>query len=222
MKDDQTRVFELTLTGQLSLDFVNTVDWRASEQPDEFINSYSDLVWWGQHAGIFDDAQASIRKAARRPVEARAALERVLAFRETLFRIFSSIIDEQSPRQSDVMILNGKLAEALAHRRLVPASAGQVWTWSDTGKGSDDVDRMVWSIARAAGELLTSPNLKQLRKCDGAKCSWLFLDTSRNGSRRWCNMSVCGNRAKVHRFYQQRKVGIDRRESTQAVRNKAP
>jgi len=209
MNDDTTRVFELTLTGQLSLDFVNTLDWRESDHANDFINTYSDLVLWGQHAKVLTkhEARNLLREAERSGGGSASALEGALLLRETLFRVFSAIIDKRRPKKSDLDFFNGKLAEAFSHLRVAPAAQGFALEWeSNDSSGDQNLNCLMWSITRAACELLTSADVSQLRRCAGEGCGWLFLDTSRNQSRRWCYMSVCGNRAKARRFYRQVKA----------------
>jgi predicted RNA-binding Zn ribbon-like protein len=186
----------------LSLDFVNTVEWRTSEGPEEYLNSYADFVRWGQHTGVLTESHARrlAREASRRPDEAKVALERALDLRETLFRIFSATAAGSRPAGGDLDRFNRELTRALSLLRVAPAEDGYGWEWAADGKG---LDRVLWEIVRAAAELLTSGDVKDLRECAGAGCGWLFLDTSRNRSRRWCTMGVCGNRAKARRHYEQ-------------------
>ncbi len=197
------RVFHLTLTGQLSLDFVNTVDWRTSEQPEELLKSFPDLVRWGRHTGLLTTAQAQrvSREAARRSAETEAVLDRAKDLRETLFRIFSAVAAGRKPAKADLELLNVALQEALSHLRIALTTKGFSWEWAD---GEDSLDRTLWAVARAAGELLTDAEGRaQLRECANEGCGWLFVDTSRNKSRRWCSMGVCGNRVKARRHYKQ-------------------
>ena len=70
-----------------------------------------------------------------------------------------------------------------------------------------DLARPAWSIARSAVEILTGELYDLVRECAADDCAWLFIDTSRNHSRRWCSMSSCGNRAKVHQFRQRKRAG---------------
>jgi predicted RNA-binding Zn ribbon-like protein len=86
----------------------------------------------------------------------------------------------------------------LTHLRVTPAKTGFTWTWHNE-PGALDV--MLWPVVQSAGELLTSAQIVQVRECAGDTCSWLFLDTSKNHSRRWCDMKDCGNRAKAKRHY---------------------
>jgi predicted RNA-binding Zn ribbon-like protein len=73
------------------------------------------------------------------------------------------------------------------------------------------LDRMLWPLAHSAAELLASSERARVRLCEGEDCGWLFLDTSRNGARHWCDMKDCGNRAKVRRFRERQRVADDPR-----------
>lgn len=202
-KKKAVRLFDLTLTGQLALDLVNTVDWRTSEEPQELLDSYSDLLRWARHTGILAESEASrlLRLAGRHPVAAQAALDEAKELREAFFRIFAALAANEQPTKSDLELLNARLSAALAHLQLATSGAGFTWQWANA---DNRLDAMLWAVVRAAGELLVNPEaLEQLRQCPGAGCGWLFLDTSRNRSRRWCLMGICGNRAKARRHYQQ-------------------
>ena len=86
------------------------------------------------------------------------------------------------------------------------APSGQCYTW-EWAKYDQDLDRPLWPVARTAADLLTSGRLDRVRECPGADgCGWLFYDTSKNGSRRWCSMEGCGNVAKARRLYARRRA----------------
>ncbi len=189
------------LGGRLCLDFANTVDWHASDRPEELLTSYEELVAWSQQAGILtgEQAQSLLHQAAERPNEAEAALQQAIALREAIYGVFAAIAHGLSPRESDLSALNAALSEALVHSRIAPTEAGFVWQW--VGE-EDALDRPLWSIARSAAELLTSDEVRQVGQCaDDRGCGWLFVDASRNHSRRWCSIKGCGNRAKARRHY---------------------
>ena len=105
----------------------------------------------------------------------------------------------QQPGAEVLGVVNGVLADMLGRSRLAPAGGDLAWAW---GGDEDALDRPLWAVARAAAALLTGPGLERVRACPGVGCGWLFLDTSRNRSRRWCDMRDCGNRAKARRHYQ--------------------
>ena len=199
------------LGGQLSLNFANTADWHASDQPVEFLTSYSDLVAWSQHVGILTahQAQRLLKKAARRPENATAVLERAVALREAIYRIFSAISHGRPPAAADLAIFNAELSGALAQSRIVSTAEGFDWDWAGA---EDTLDWMLWPVVHDAAGLLTSEELDRVGQCDDDRCGWLFLDTSRNRSRRWCSMEDCGNRAKARRYYERKRA--DRRRET--------
>lgn len=193
--------------GFLCLDFVNTVDWRTSDHPHEFLTKYSDLVSWSQHAEILtsNEARDLNRKAELRPTYAKKVLERATTIRETLYRIFSAAADHHSSSASDMTVLNTELSKAMAQMQLKPTADSCSWTYTFRG---NDLDRMLWSVVRSAADLLTSGKLNRISKCSAKDCGWLFLDMSRNRSRRWCDMQDCGNRAKARRHYQREQVHL--------------
>ena len=195
--------------GRLCLDFANTADWHASEHPEEGLVDYAALVAWGQQADLLDSAQAAalLREAARRPAEAAAILERGLALREAIYRIFAAIAGERPPAGADLDMLNAALAEAMAHAQVAPAAEGFVWGWRE--HDPPPLDRMLWPVVRSAADLLTADELDRVRHCADDNCGWLFMDMSRNRSRRWCSMQGCGNRAKARRFYARRQQAAD-------------
>ena len=193
------------LGGQLSLGFANTADWHASDHPVEFLTSYSDLVAWSQHVGILTDhrAQRLLKEAARRPVDASAVLERAIALREAIYRIFSAISHGRPPQAADLAIFNAELSGALAQSQIVSTAEGFAWDWAGA---EDALDGMLWPVVHDAAGLLTSEELDRVGQCADDRCGWLFLDTSRNRSRRWCSMEDCGNRAKARRHYERKRA----------------
>ena len=187
------------------MDFTNTMGGRRPDHTREYLLTYDDLVAWGRHAGLLTSqaAQQLVDEAERCPADAVRVLTRALLLREAIYRIFSAIAVRGTAPAADLAILNAALGEALARLQVTPATEGFTWGWR-----SDDtaLDAMLWPVVRSAGELLTSAELDRVRECDGETCSWLFIDTSKNHSRRWCNMRDCGNRAKARRHYSRKRV----------------
>ena len=193
--------------GRECLDFANTVGGNRHIYQREYLNSYADLVVWSRLAGLvtYSEAQHLMAKATRRPAEADYVFERAILLREAIYRIFSAITAGGSPETADLAILNGALTEALARLQITLTEDGFTWTWRKEPKA---LDPMLWPVVRSAGELLTSEDLHRIRECAGDTCSWLFIDTSRNHSRRWCDMKDCGNRAKAKRHYERSRSAI--------------
>ena len=117
--------------------------------------------------------------------------------REALYRIFKSVRQRPAATESDVDVLRNELSIAKSHQRLLRAGPGFVWAWDYLENAPDS---SLWRVSISAADLLTSADLQKLRQCSGDECGWMFLDTSRNRTRRWCDMKDCGNRAKVRRF----------------------
>ena len=184
--------------GALCLDFANTINGHSSAAPHEYLAGYSDLVVWSRRISLLTDAEAErlLRVANERSREAATAFQRAIELRETIFRVFSALALDRSPKSPDIAALNEARLNALNHSTLSPTDDGYTVEWIDKSA----LDRMLWPIALSAAELLISPDLSRVHKCEGDGCDWLFVDTSRNHLRRWCSMDECGNRAKSRRF----------------------
>jgi predicted RNA-binding Zn ribbon-like protein len=193
-------------TERLCLDFTNTVNWHASQQPVEELPAYTDLVAWAHKVGLLTEpeAQRLNRLAARHPADARAVLERAHALREAVYRLLSALAHAQAAAPADLDLINTELPIALAHARLAPSAAGYVLHWPAP---ADALDRLLWPVTYSAADLLTQPELlSRVGECaDDRGCGYLFLDMTKNRSRRWCDMKDCGNRAKARRHYERQK-----------------
>lgn len=192
--------------GRPCLDFANTVGSAEGElRGQERLETYADLVEWCARVELFGRTEAArlLDEATRRPEDAGRVLESARRLREAIYRTFSAVVHDGEPEAADVEILNGVLAEGMARRRLRPGEFGFCWSWAEA---PDDLDWVLWPIAYSAAELLTSTDLERVKECGSDACTWLFLDLSRNHSRRWCDMSDCGNRAKARRHYQRQRA----------------
>jgi predicted RNA-binding Zn ribbon-like protein len=190
-----------TKTGWLCLDFANTVDWHASSNPVETLNKYADLVEWSVDRGIISGYAKGLllRKSEEKPTEAKAVLKKAREVRENIYQMLSDTAHGQPIKVTDLRGFNKVLANALSHSRLAPYEKGLRWDWDSH---SDKLDSIIWPVVKSAVDLMTSEAIKRVGQCcDEKGCGWLFWDSSRNRSRRWCDMSDCGNRAKVRRFY---------------------
>jgi predicted RNA-binding Zn ribbon-like protein len=187
--------------GQIALDFVNTVDWEdGNELKSERLNGYDDLVAWARAARVIYGQEPAhlLEEASRRPAKAAAALAEAIVLRRVLRDIFSRLAAGKRPSRASIDSLNTQLQEAFSHLYLDLTAKEMTWNCE---REKNDLRQMLWPVTWAASTLLTSEGLGRLRECEGSSCGWLFLDQSRNGSRRWCDMKVCGNRVKAARFY---------------------
>jgi predicted RNA-binding Zn ribbon-like protein len=200
------RVFEL-VAGRPCLDFVNTLDGsRETGKTEEKLLSYGDLVAWAREAGVVTkrEARALLREAGRDPGAAARTLQRARALREAIYGIFYAVAHRgHAPSKTDLAVLNAELSEALAQQKVVRTGDGFAWDW---GAKHEALERVIWPVARSAAELLTSGEVERTRVCEAGDCSWLFVDLSKNRSRRWCDMKNCGNRAKSRRHYERQRA----------------
>ncbi len=187
--------------GALPLDFCNTVGGKRGAETREHLCSPVDYVAWSHQAGLLGRAQAEqcLRRAEHRPAEAVAALRRATELREALFRIFAAASEGRTAALADLDRLNSELAYSLGRLRLRQVSGGRRFDWEWAAEPGT-LDHPLGPVARAAADLLADPHqLRQVGVCHGDNCGWLFLDSSKNHSRRWCDMRDCGNRAKIRR-----------------------
>ena len=204
------RRFELR-GGVVCLDFVNTVGWRLTDYPSEYLRSYEDLLDWGREARLLalEETEGLSRQAMLDPGGARETLSRALALREAIHRAISRAIAGESQDESDLSALNRELAIALSHLRMMPAGGAYGWGWDRSGDdGGARLDSPLWPVAQSAAELLTSPKLGRVKVCAGEGCGWVFADESRNGSRRWCDSRDCGNRERVRRHLARKRASV--------------
>jgi predicted RNA-binding Zn ribbon-like protein len=190
------RIFRL-ISGALCLDFCNTLGGKRGAVVRECLDSYSELISWSRQAGLITGEQASelLRKGSRRGQEAAEVLSRALQLREAIYRMLMDHSHGKTAKPADLAIINAELSRLLPRRQIVSKDSCCDWAWADV----EALDFPLGPIAHSAAELLTSHARPRLHQCEGDNCGWLFLDSSKNHSRRWCDMRDCGNRAKVRR-----------------------
>ena len=199
-------ILELSLHGNHpSLDLVNTVDWRlAPQRPDhaDLLRDHEVLLHWGRRLGLL--SQDELEEALRAdPAEAAQAFGVTVELRELLYAIFSAVAAGARPSPDDLRALRSAFTESLAHAQLVPSPEGGLrWSW----EGTDPLRRARWAVAASSVELLTSGELGRVKQCLDEGCGWVFLDLSKNASRRWCSMQGCGARAKMRRQYRRKRA----------------
>jgi len=180
--------------GNLALDFVNTRGGpRHGPADSEWLSSYEDFAAWSSRAGLADPSTPPGETAPRAAL--LAAFARVQACRDDMYEIFLALADGSAPPEAALRRIQLAYVEALAHGQLTRGTQGCAWTW-DPGSGPL---APLWSVVAAAVELLTHGPADRIKSCHA--CRFMFIDQSKNGSRRWCSMQSCGNRAKAHRHY---------------------
>jgi predicted RNA-binding Zn ribbon-like protein len=180
------------------LDFTNTAGWHAAEEQLEHLTSYGEWLAWLRRGDLPLSSLATSlsAEAARHPAQATRALRAIIARRELLYRVLASIARGHTPAAADLA--------ALHHARLTALSAAEP-RWergrlSNRWTGRADLLAPLYPITLAATDLLASPRIERLRQCGNPPCGWLFLDQSKNGSRRWCSSAECGNATRVRKF----------------------
>jgi predicted RNA-binding Zn ribbon-like protein len=188
----------------LCLDFANTLSWRGSSVAVEALHDCGDLLRWC--AGSLGYAGAPLRSleewAQAKPLEALHLFELAIAMREALYRIFRAVATGTAVAAPDLAALNYALAEAPRRGELVPAEQGYVWRSAPL---RPSVPSLLAPVLWSAADLMTRIAPQRVRQCANPKCLWLFVDASKGGTRRWCEMNSCGNRAKAQRHYQKNK-----------------
>ncbi len=194
-----TASLPIRLGGNICLDFINTRDYFHCNPCTDSLTDYAKLIAWCWQSGLITeiDGERLIADADTQRSAAAAALEAALVLRDALYRILTAKIMGDSPVPPDLVLMNHAL---VGRRRIIQQdAAGFDWTWTQPV----DLPHVIAPIAFEAALLLTSDQLQRVRQCPN--CGWLFVDTSRNHSRRWCSMDICGSQVKSRRQYQRRK-----------------
>ncbi len=177
--------------GHPALDLVNTLDWRfRKEGPEDLLNRYEDLLRFTEQTELLTPEQTRrLRRCVNERPGART-LKRCRGLREALADMF------YAPSAAVVKRLGGYFKAARMQEKLAWKDSRLEWNWSSM----ESAELPLWVLALSALELATSDVMDRVRECGNPECRWLFLDTSKNHTRRWCDMKVCGNRMKARRF----------------------
>jgi predicted RNA-binding Zn ribbon-like protein len=194
-----SRAGSLTLIGgELAFDFTNTSSGRGWPTHQEHLRTAQNIVEWACHARLINRADADWlgEKLPGDEKLARRLLTRALDLRESLYRIGVELAAGRAAPAAEVDRVAKEHAACLACARLAPEGARYVWTWAAR---EAPVEAVLGPIALSALATLSQADLTRIKQCEGEKCGWLFFDTTKNKSRRWCEMEICGNRAKQKR-----------------------
>jgi len=187
--------------GNVALDLLNTQDGPAGGPPEgDVLVDYSDFVAWAVAIGLVTDREAEQlrRRARKHPRVAEAAFERARSTRASLHELFEAVARGSVPSPADLATLQRDAADAYAHGRIVGDNGSFRWTWD----GEGDLERPLWPIVHAALTLVTDGPLDRVKGC--ASCRYLFVDESKNRSRRWCSMEDCGAEDKMRKYVARR------------------
>jgi len=199
----ENKPFQL-LAENVVLDLVNTLDFRfRASGPEELLGRYADLLRFLEEAGIVSAEQSRALRESGTAEEQGRVLDGVKDLRETLASIFYPRVEGEAPPAASMERLEGFLREMDQQKKLKWDGDRPEWAWTNA---ADDVRIPLWLLEEAVGELLNSPAVEKVGRCCSADCGWLFVDTSKNHTRRWCNMKGCGNRMKARR-HQARRAG---------------
>jgi predicted RNA-binding Zn ribbon-like protein len=181
-----------------TLSFANTLSGRPTASPVERLVSYDALLAWAREAGLLM-AQEVVGWGAwarRRAADGARIVDRARALRELVHDTFTATSAGRTPKPETLAGLSARLSAWYPHGRLVSIGDSLQWAYG----GEDDLERPLWEISRSVSRLLTSPRLSRVQACAAEDCAWWFFDDTKNGSRRWCDMKICGNRDKVRRY----------------------
>jgi predicted RNA-binding Zn ribbon-like protein len=186
------------IAGHIALDFANTLDYRFdSARTIELIPSYERLVDFARQSRLITEPMSRRFKGLGNQRVSESVLKRAIQFRETVDPLFRSVIAKEPPKRNCLEKFNQFVRECRAHERFYWKSGEMVRGYGDVEHGPED---LLWLLIEPAASLLTSADFDHVRECHETSCRWLFLDHSKNHSRRWCSMKLCGNRSKIRRF----------------------
>jgi predicted RNA-binding Zn ribbon-like protein len=179
---------------ELCLDFANTRYWRGSEPAaTEQLATAKALADW-----LAANAAMPRARSGGRSSDLDALFDSAIALRESIYRIFLAIGEGRAPPPGDLEIFNRALVETPQRRGI--SARGSAYSWV-VAAPSTSLGGVLAPVIWSAADLLTHASDRRIRRCANDKCRWVFIDRSKGGTRRWCDMSSCGNRAKSHRHY---------------------
>lgn len=187
------------VAGNLALDFANTVDDPNGPARFDHIQDLPLLLTWARTAQLVSQPEYEELAALARdqPVVAASGLRRAHALRRAVQSVFGAIADGEHIPEQPWRDLRRMVADAIGHAELIGDEAHVELVWPPRG-----LDAVLWPIAYAAHELLTGRALGRVKRCDA--CPWLYVDQSKNSSRRWCTMDDCGKQVKMRRYVERR------------------
>jgi predicted RNA-binding Zn ribbon-like protein len=206
MSVSQSKINAIRLVGGLSvLDFLNTCDGRrpgtALEAVVDKLSSLEDIIHWYLHAGLVSaDEHQRFCDLMQQSAWQVTAFRELISFREALYQLLLPIALGKAADERALEALNEQLARTASERLLVSTPFGTMWRWRACESLQAMTASLIGRVAVQAAALLTGPDLARLKACGTPNCDWLFIDLSKNGRRRWCQMNICGSREKARRW----------------------
>jgi predicted RNA-binding Zn ribbon-like protein len=191
--------------GVLCLDFANTMSDRQHEPGTEYLNNFEDLLYWAEKkAGVIspETAQLLEKAAVAEPERAQRFFKEAMALRELIYGIFYQLGKNQAVDPVRLQAFNETAKLYLPHIQLRQHENHfeEAWHWE-----AGSIYQITAPVVKTAYDLLLSDKLHRVRECSSNHCGWLFLDTSKNGMRRWCSMKTCGSNDKAIKYYYRKK-----------------
>jgi predicted RNA-binding Zn ribbon-like protein len=182
--------------GHPALELVNTLDLRFSANPEDRLPTYADLLRFAAQLRLLTAEQARRLGRTVRAADGQRVLASTVELREALAAVLYAWVDGGKTADGHVKILEPHFHAAALHRSLRSGDERLVWSWSGF---EQQAELPLWKLAQSASDLLTSEDAQLVKGCGDPTCRWLFLDVSKNHTRRWCDMKTCGNRMKARR-----------------------
>jgi predicted RNA-binding Zn ribbon-like protein len=189
--------------GHPATDFINTLDWRFRESgAEELLKRFTDLVRFMIQSKLISAAQGRRLVNAVDDRSAERTLKTARILRESLADFLYARLDGRQPSSHCVSRLQEHFQDARAHQKLAWKKGLVEWTWNEDDKATLPLH----ILSSRASDLIVSTDLANIRACCNPECRWIFVDVSKNHTRRWCSMKICGNRMKARKFYAQNKL----------------
>jgi predicted RNA-binding Zn ribbon-like protein len=182
--------------GELAWDFTNTSSARGSPARQEHLRDFDTLMQWVEHARVMPPADCAYARTALagHPRRSRRIFERAIEMRELIWTIGTTLAEQRPVPGKLLELISTAHAENLRHAEMKMRLGSYIWVWDPR---RDIQAAVLGPITLSALTLLMEKDLLRTKRCAGQECGWLFFDTTKNNRRRWCEMRVCGNRAKV-------------------------
>lgn len=183
-------------------DFTNTVNTRTSSPAHDYLKNYRDVLEWSEKVMLLEPERIArlSKQAAKHKQQREMAFAKVIHARDVLYRLFSKIAANLAPEPRTLDAFNALLSECFGKLQLSISSAHAKPNFFDESLSLDEPLRI---IMKSAYDILTDEPFTRLKECPN--CGWLFVDKTKNGKRRWCDMEVCGSRDKAKRYYHRKK-----------------